>query len=160
MSLAKLSRLPMAIPSSEPDVRGWPVLGVDERLVGTVIDLILEAETRTVLYLVVQLTDGLHVPLPLGKVSLIEGDGQILARELDSQAIRCLPAMPPDPLDEGREFQLYATFLPHHSVDYQCPEFRWGGERSFTVTPLPPKPYENKFVPTPDGRQTNRGRFD
>lgn len=160
MTLAKLSRLPMAIPSSEPDVRGWPVFGMDERIVGTVVDLILEEETRAVRYLLVQLTDGLDVPLPIGKVSFLEGDGRILARELDAQAIRCLPALPPDPLDEGREMQLYATFLPHHSVDYQRPEFLLGGDHLFTVTPLPRKPYENKFVPTPDGRQTNRGRFD
>lgn len=159
MSIAKLSRLPMAIAPSQPDLLGWPVLGSDERLVGTVTDLLIQAETREVLYLVIQLTNGLDIPLPLGAVSIIEGDGHLLARELDSHAIRALPPLPPEPFDEGRERQLYATFLPHHTLDYQRPEFLWGGVRSFTVAPLPPKPYPNKFVPTPEGRQKNRDRF-
>lgn len=159
MTLAKLSRLPMAIDPSEPDPLGWPVFGDDERLVGTVIDLIVEEEKRDVRYLVVQLTDGLDIPLPLGMVSFLEAEGRVLARGLDSHALRKLPAMPPDPLDEGREIQLFATFLPHHTVDYERPEFRWGGERQLSVSPLPPKPYENKFVPTPEGRQSNRDRF-
>lgn len=159
MTLAKLSRLPMVIAPSEPDPLGWPVFGIDERLVGTVIDLLVEEETRDVRYLVVQLTDGLDIYLPLGLVSFIDGEGRVMARKLDSHALRKLPAMPPEPLDEGREIQLYATFLPHHTVDYQRPEFLWGGERHFTVSPMPPKPYENKFVPTPEGRQSNRDRF-
>ncbi len=160
MSIAKLSRLPMAIAPSQPDLLGWPVLGSDERLVGTVIDLLIENETRDVRYLVVQLTDGMEIPLPLGLVSVLDGEGRVLARQLDSHAIRNLPPMPPDPLDDGREIQLYATFLPHHTLDYQRPEFRLGGQRELSVSPLPPKPYPNKFTPTPDGRQTNRGRFD
>ena len=91
--------------------------------------------------------------------SVLDGEGRLLARELDSHALRKLPGLPPEPLDQGREIQLYATFLPHHTVDYERPEFLLGGEREFSVTPLPPKPYENKFVPTPEGRQINRDPF-
>ena len=159
MSISKLSRLPMAIAPSEPDLLGWPVFGIDERLVGTVIDLLIEDETRDVRYVVVQLTDGQDIAIPLGMVSIIDGEGRVLARELDSHALRKVPGVPPEPIDQGREIQLYATFLPHHTVDYQRPEFRLGGQRDLTVTPLPPKPYENKFVPTPEGRQTNRDPF-
>lgn len=159
MSIAKLSRLPMAIAPTEPDMQGWLVYGTDNLPVGTVIDFLVEKETRDVRYLVVQLTNGLDVAIPLGLVSVMDGEGRILAREFDSHALRKLPALPPDPLDDGREIQLYATFLPHHTVDYQRPEFRLGGDRELVVHPLPNKPYENKFTPTPQGRQSNRDRF-
>ena len=159
MSIAKLSRLPMAIAPSEPDMQGWLVYGSDELPVGTVIDFLVQEQTRDVRYLVVQLTDGLEIAIPIGLVSVIDGEGRIVARYLDSHALRKLPAMPPDPLDDGREIQLYATFLPHRLVDYRRPEFLLGGEREFVVSPLPSKPFENKFVPTPEGRQSNRDRF-
>ncbi len=159
MSIAKLSRLPMALAPSEPDMQGWLVFGSDNLPVGTVIDLLIEEQTRDVRYLVVQLTDGLEIAIPLGLVSVLDGEGRIVARNLDSHALRKLPAMPPDPLDDGREIQLYATFLPHHLVDYQRPEFLLGGQRELVVSPLPRKPFENKFTPTPQGRQSNRDRF-
>ncbi len=159
MSIAKLSELPLEIAPSSPDVLGWPVLGSDDRLVGTVLDLLVEQETHVVRYLVVQLTDGLEIPLPLGNVSLLEGEGKVLARRLDSGAVRRLPPLPPEPLDHGRELQLYATFLPHHALDYERAEFRLGGGRDFCLEPTPPKPYPNKFTPTPQGRQSNRDRF-
>lgn len=159
MSIAKLSQLPMALPPEAPDMLGWPVYGADMQLVGTVTDLLIEPETRGVRYLVIQLTNGLDVPLPLGAVSLVDGEGRVLARGLDARALRALPPLPPEPFDVGREIQLYATFLPHEHVDYEQPEFRLGGDRTLTLRPLPPKPYENKFTPTPDGRQSNRDRF-
>lgn len=159
MSIAKLSGLPMALPAEAPDLLGWPVYGADMRLAGTVADLLIESETRRVRYLLIQTTNGLEIPLPLGKVSVLDGDGHVVARTLDAEALRALPPMPPDPLDLGREVQLYATFLPHEPVDYELPEFRLGGDREIILAPLPPKPYENKFVPTPDGRQSNRDRF-
>jgi sporulation protein YlmC with PRC-barrel domain len=159
MSIMKLSQLPMALAPDAPDLLGWPVYGSDMQLVGTVADLLVETETQEVRYMVIQLTNGLDVPLPIGAASLLEADGQVVARGRDGHALRWLEPMPPDPLDVGREYQLYVTFLPHGSVDYQQPEFLWGGVRSIKVHPLPPKPYENKFVPTPEGRQTNRDPF-
>lgn len=159
MSISKLSQLPLELPPSEPDIMGWPVFGSDEKLVGTVIDLLVEDETREVRYVVVQLTEGVDVALPIGMVSVIDGEGHVLARQLDSHAIRKLPGLPPDPLDHGREVQLFATFLPHSPVDYHRPEFLLGGEREFVLTPMRPEPHENKFVPTPEGRQSNRDPF-
>lgn len=159
MSIAKLSQLPMELPPSAPDPRGWSVFGNDEVLVGTVIDMLIRQETNEVVYLVVQLTDGLDIALPLGLVSILEAEGRVLANSLTADMLRCLPALPPEPLDDGREQQIYVTFLPHHTLDYDRPEFRWGGARSLKVAPLPPKPYANRFTPTPQGRQSNRSRF-
>lgn len=157
MTLAKLSQLPLAIAPDDPDLLGWPVLGSDEHLVGTVIDLLVEAESQDARYLVIQTTNGLDIPLPLGAVSIMAGDGRILARQRTSHELRELPALPPDPIDLGREKQLYATFLPHHTVDYDRPEFRMGGERAFHLEPLPPEPLTSRLVPSPEGWRGHGG---
>ena len=68
--------------TGDPDPRGWPVRGGDGQAFGTVVELLVDPESRRVLYLNVELERGLpgvptpaphtetQILLPLGAVNL------------------------------------------------------------------------------------------
>ncbi len=64
--LRRLRDLPtFEMATGDPDPRGWPVRGGDGQAFGTVTELLVDLETRRVLYLNVQLDRGLPgVPTP------------------------------------------------------------------------------------------------
>ena len=102
--LRRLRDLPtFEMATGDPDPRGWPVRGGDGQSFGTVQELLVDLETQRVLYLTVQLDQGLpgvvppaphaetQVLLPLVAVNLDTEGHSVFATALRRDTISTYP---------------------------------------------------------------------
>jgi hypothetical protein len=102
--LRRLRDLPdFEMATGDPDPRGWPVRGSDGHAFGTVTELLVDPETRRVLYLSVQLDRGLpgvptppphaetQILLPLAAVNLDTEGGSVFVTALRRDTISHYP---------------------------------------------------------------------
>ncbi len=102
--LRRLRDLPtFEMATGDPDPRGWPVRGSDGQAFGTVTELLVDLETRRVLYLNVQLDRGLpgvpapaphaetQILLPLEAVNLDTEGGSVFVTALRRDTVAKYP---------------------------------------------------------------------
>ncbi|RYY08816.1 MAG: hypothetical protein EOO36_23245 [Cytophagaceae bacterium] len=102
--LRRLHDLPdFEMATGDPDPRGWPVRGRDGQAFGAVQELLVDPETRQVLYLNVQLDRGLpgvpppaphaetQILLPLAAVSLDTEGSSVFITALSRDTISTYP---------------------------------------------------------------------
>jgi hypothetical protein len=89
--------------TGDPDPRGWPVRGGDGQTFGTVVELLVDPESRRVLYLNVELERGLpgvptpaphtetQILLPLGAVNLDTEGNSVFATMLRRDTVGGYP---------------------------------------------------------------------
>ncbi|RZK15763.1 MAG: hypothetical protein EOO56_22145 [Hymenobacter sp.] len=103
-TLRRLRDLPtFEMATGDPDPRGWLVRGGDGQAFGTVAELLVDLETRRVLYLTVELDRGLpgvpppapptetQILLPLTAVNLDAEGGSVFATALRRDTISGYP---------------------------------------------------------------------
>ena len=102
--LRRLRDLPtFEMATGDPDPRGWTVRGSDGQPLGTVYELLVDLVGQRVLYLDVQLADGLpgipppaphadqHILLPLAAVHLDQEGSNVFVTALNYNTIRSYP---------------------------------------------------------------------
>ena len=102
--LRRLRDLPdFEMATGDPDPRGWPVRGGDGQPFGTVQELLVDLETRSVLYLTVQLDRGLpgvppppphaemQILLPLAAVNLDTEGSSVFITSLRRDTVSTYP---------------------------------------------------------------------
>ena len=67
-----------SIAPRDPDPRGMPVYGADDKLAGTVTDAWVDLSETTIRYLEVDIGTGSHVLLPINMADINKGQGQIV----------------------------------------------------------------------------------
>jgi uncharacterized protein (TIGR02271 family) len=86
------------VADGDPDVRGWTVLGSDNRKIGKVDNLLIDRSAMKVRYLDVDVDNDLvedrdrHVLIPIGYARLNNDDDSILVQEMASTDVATLPA--------------------------------------------------------------------
>jgi len=106
-NLMPLSRLDDSqIPSEDPDVRGWDVMGADDKKIGKVEDLLVDTQARRVRHLVVDLDRGLfsasqgQVLVPVDNVRL-DRDGHVYVESLSNDQVASLNTYDRDAFGAG-----------------------------------------------------------
>lgn len=138
MALKAMRELPdYVMEAGSPDVEGWQVHDRNDQVVGTVIDLIVDTRRDEVRYLVIQLTGGKDVLMPVGDLDLDEAMGVIRAVTLSRADLEAMPAYASPTLSSEVEERYYILFRREEPVgaadmsplDYRIPPFRARGER-------------------------------
>lgn len=138
MALKAMRELPdYVMAEGSPDVEGWQVHDRDDHVAGTVIDLVVDTRGDEVRYLVLQLTSGKSVLMPLGELDLDEATGVVRQLRMSRMDLEALPAYTSPVLSQELEKRYYVLFKREEPVgaadmsplDYRIPPFRARGDR-------------------------------
>lgn len=101
------------VAKDEPDIRGWEVLGEDERTLGAIHELIIDPELMKVRYLQVKLDKELSVSkgdryilVPIGRAHLRRDEHKVIVRNLDRSNIRFYPVYRGEAITRDYEYGL------------------------------------------------------
>jgi hypothetical protein len=108
--LQELGESDFEIVDGQPDIRGWDVKNAAGETIGEVEELILDAQTRKVRYMVVELDDDAlnldedrKVLIPIGIAQLHEDDDDVLLPNVSVAQLTQLPEYDEDHLDDEVE---------------------------------------------------------
>jgi hypothetical protein len=107
--LQELSESDFEIVDGQPDIRGWDVRNQQGQKLGEVDELILDAQSRKVRYIVLDTDDNeldlddKEVLIPIGMAELHEKDDDVILENVTEQHLRSLPEYDSDHLDADVE---------------------------------------------------------
>ncbi|WP_262714329.1 PRC and DUF2382 domain-containing protein [Adhaeribacter soli] len=114
--LQTLSGSNFEIAENEPNIKGWTIKDQDGRKIGEVDDLIFDAETFKVRYIVMDLEGNVldleprNVLVPIGLVELDAKDDDVILPGVTADHLRALPRFDKDRLDRTTESEVVAAF--------------------------------------------------
>lgn len=94
------------VAEGEPDIRGWPLRTCDDQIAGTVRDLVVQPELKTVRYALLARHDGQLVLIPVGFLELHPDPEVVTTAKLDLDDILALPPHPGGPVERDQEDRL------------------------------------------------------
>jgi sporulation protein YlmC with PRC-barrel domain len=110
--LQELDRSDFKIVDDEPDIRGWDVRNSWGHKIGEVEELIVDAESKKVRYMVVDIDDKeiklnhKKVLIPIGMAELQDDDDDVILPDLQADQLRALPGYDKNHLDDEVERQI------------------------------------------------------
>jgi sporulation protein YlmC with PRC-barrel domain len=113
--LQELKSSDFEIVDGEPDIRGWDVKLSTGEKIGDVEELIVDAKTKKVRYLVVDLDndklelEDREVLIPIGMATLHGKDDDVILSNIGVQQIRSLPEYDKDRLDHEMESRICSS---------------------------------------------------
>ena len=123
--LQELGESNFEMADGQPDIRGWDVKTNSDEEIGEVEELIFDARTRKVRYLVVDISDNdtdredREVLVPIGHAELDMDDDEVILKNISMEQLRALPAYDENNLTEdverkicqalGRDTSTYGT---------------------------------------------------
>jgi sporulation protein YlmC with PRC-barrel domain len=114
--LQELGDSKFEIADGQPDIRGWDVRDINGKRLGEVDELIFDAESRKVRYIVLDLEDNewnldeRDVLIPIGLAELHEKDDDVILRNVSIEQLRALPEYDDDDLDSNLESSIRNIF--------------------------------------------------
>ena len=107
--LQELDRSDFEIVDGEPDIRGWDVKNSRDQKIGEVEELIVDAKTKKVRYMVVDLDDNdlkldhRKVLLPIGLAELHKNDDDVIIPDVQVEQLGALPDYDKDRMNAEEE---------------------------------------------------------
>ncbi len=109
----------------DPDVRGWKVLSVDQKLIGKVNELIVDLDAMKVRYLDVNIdkeisdagTNDRHLLIPIGAAELDKRDDMVKLNDIETVTLLKLPAYQGGSISRDYERSLRKSFNPRYEPE-------------------------------------------
>jgi sporulation protein YlmC with PRC-barrel domain len=104
------------ISQSDPDVRGWKVLGSDSERLGEVVDLVVDLNKMKVRYLDIDINEQYkkesgehHMLVPIGLARINDKDDTVVITTLGKDNIHNYPVFKGDPISREYENSVHET---------------------------------------------------
>ena len=109
----------------DPDVRGWKVLSVDQKLIGKVNELIVDLDAMKVRYLDVNVNKEIsdagtydrHLLIPIGAAELDKKDDVVKLNDIETVTLLKLPAYQGGSISRDYERSLRKSFNPRYEPE-------------------------------------------
>lgn len=114
--LQELGGSDFEIVDGQPDIRGWDVRNSEGKRIGEVDELIFDAQSRKVRYIVLDMDDNeldlddREVLIPIGMAQLHKEDDDVILQNITTEQLRSLPVYDHDNLDEISERRICEAF--------------------------------------------------
>jgi uncharacterized protein (TIGR02271 family) len=128
VALKKLDWSSYKVSDDSTDIRGWSLVDQAGGTVGKIDDLLFDPADNEVRYAIANLDGGRRVMVPIGQISLSEGDRRATATGYTRDRLMALRTYEDNDIDETSEREVYREHNPEwrdtDTMDYRSERYR------------------------------------